>query len=125
MISSRFPPGNVFFPRRNVYFPLGTYSQTAHSQLQSICDPLGSLVADDKNWKTLLLLAAIQDITVRATWISTKANAIADTLARIDSIDPTRFTGHSMWQGATQTAADRSLNKDDYNSSAVGKAMLY
>jgi hypothetical protein len=34
--------------------------------------------------QSLLLLAAIQDIAVRATWISTKANAIADALSRFD-----------------------------------------
>ena len=34
--------------------------------------------------QSLLLIAAIQDIAVRVTWISTKANAIADSLSRFD-----------------------------------------
>lgn len=34
--------------------------------------------------QSLLLIAALQDIAVRVTWISTKANAIADSLSRFD-----------------------------------------
>jgi hypothetical protein len=115
-----YRPGTVNFNQFAIHylndfialFPEGTSLNTVHGQLQSICDPLGSLVADDKNWKTLLLLAAIQDITVRATWISTKANAITDALLRIDSIDLTRFTSHSIRRGGTQTAADSGLNME-------------
>jgi hypothetical protein len=41
----------------------------------------------------LLLLAAVLDVEIRATWIPTKENALADALSRFDLIRVARLTG--------------------------------